>query len=280
MTELKPKKIDLSQINGGNEYKNGDGVGAEAINAPIKASAYAQALATNQPQYKDTGANYPTVSIEEGADGTPHFVFKDFGGAGGSGTVFVDTQLSETSENPVQNKVVTQALREKATKSEIPTKTSQLQNDSNFATQKYVDDSISGIGGGGGGSSAKTFSLTANVGSTYNESLNKGYVVVVYINTEGEIKEEYINWTDESKTINGIVKILNLRIFVSHNASDAVHAYSSGSVFWCRQQHSTTQYSRFTNSINIETSRTAYLADIYTQGHIVIDFGEIYSDND
>lgn len=71
---------------------------------------------------------------------------------GGSG-VTVDEAMSETSINPVQNKVITAALKEKAStadlankadkseldgkadKSEIPTKTSQLENDSNFLTQ-------------------------------------------------------------------------------------------------------------------------------------------------
>lgn len=41
----------------------------------------------------------------------------------------VDSELSETSENPVQNKVVTSELQKKAEKDEIPTKLSQLEQD-------------------------------------------------------------------------------------------------------------------------------------------------------
>lgn len=72
---------------------------------------------------------------------------------GGGTGVTVDEAMSETSINPVQNKVITAALKGKAStadlankadkseldgkadKSEIPTKTSQLENDSNFLTQ-------------------------------------------------------------------------------------------------------------------------------------------------
>ena len=56
-----------------------------------------------------------------------------------SGTsITVDSALSTTSENPVQNKVVTKALQTKANASDIPTKVSQLENDSKFATQTAV----------------------------------------------------------------------------------------------------------------------------------------------
>lgn len=56
-----------------------------------------------------------------------------------SGTsITVDSALSTTSENPVQNKVVTEALQTKANASDIPTKVSQLENDSKFATQTAV----------------------------------------------------------------------------------------------------------------------------------------------
>ena len=56
-----------------------------------------------------------------------------------SGTsITVDSALSTTSENPVQNKVVTNTLQTKANASDIPTKVSQLENDSKFATQTAV----------------------------------------------------------------------------------------------------------------------------------------------
>ena len=56
-----------------------------------------------------------------------------------SGTsITVDSALSTTSENPVQNKVITNTLQTKANASDIPTKVSQLENDSKFATQEAV----------------------------------------------------------------------------------------------------------------------------------------------
>ena len=56
-----------------------------------------------------------------------------------SGTsITVDSALSTTSENPVQNKVITNTLQTKANASDIPTRVSQLENDSKFATQTAV----------------------------------------------------------------------------------------------------------------------------------------------
>ena len=54
-------------------------------------------------------------------------------------SITVDSALSSTSTNPVQNKVINSALAGKAESSSIPTKTSQLTNDSNFAVDtNYV----------------------------------------------------------------------------------------------------------------------------------------------
>lgn len=49
-------------------------------------------------------------------------------------TTTVDSALSDTSTNPVQNKVVKAAIDQKANSSAIPTKTSSLTNDSGFIT--------------------------------------------------------------------------------------------------------------------------------------------------
>lgn len=64
-------------------------------------------------------------------------------------TIVVDEVLSETSVNPVQNKVITAELNKKANKTEIPTKMSQLEQDieiggdvdlSEYPTKKEVSD--------------------------------------------------------------------------------------------------------------------------------------------
>lgn len=65
--------------------------------------------------------------------------------------VSVDSALSTTSENPVQNKVITTELNNKASASAIPTKVSELTNDSGFTTNTGTVTSIAtgaGLTGG------------------------------------------------------------------------------------------------------------------------------------
>ena len=47
MASFKPNKIDLTAINNGNRYENGDFPTPETFNAPIEAAAFAQNIATN-----------------------------------------------------------------------------------------------------------------------------------------------------------------------------------------------------------------------------------------
>ena len=63
----------------------------------------------------------------------------------GGSTIAVDDSLSTTSTNPVQNRVITEALNGKASQSDIPTKVSELTNDSDFQTASQVATAISGI---------------------------------------------------------------------------------------------------------------------------------------
>lgn len=56
--------------------------------------------------------------------------------------ITVDDELSTTSTNPVQNKIITAALALKAALTDIPTKLSQLQNDSGFQTASQVNTAI------------------------------------------------------------------------------------------------------------------------------------------
>ena len=63
----------------------------------------------------------------------------------GGSTIAVDDSLSTTSTNPVQNKIITEALNGKASQSDIPTKVSELTNDSDFQTASQVETAISGI---------------------------------------------------------------------------------------------------------------------------------------
>lgn len=87
MASLTPQKIVLSNINGGQQFADGDVVTPEAINSPIQASAYAQALATNQPDVSEAGnVGTPTVSIVTASDGTPRLKFSNLKGGSGAST--------------------------------------------------------------------------------------------------------------------------------------------------------------------------------------------------
>lgn len=80
--KFQPQKFDINSINGGNRYGL-EGIQPEAVNAPIEAAAYAQALATNQPNIENAGlVGTPSVSIEE-FDGTPRFKFQNLKGEKG-----------------------------------------------------------------------------------------------------------------------------------------------------------------------------------------------------
>lgn len=100
--ELKPKIIDFSQINGGNEYADGDGVGAEAINGSLEASAYAQALATNGIDTTNIESGAPRLYIKQNADGTPQIVaegLKGQKGDSGISNATLSNEFGESSEN-------------------------------------------------------------------------------------------------------------------------------------------------------------------------------------
>lgn len=62
-----------------------------------------------------------------------------------AGCLTVDNSLSAISENPVQNKVVKAALDGKAATSDVPTKVSDLTNDSGFITSSSVPTKTSDI---------------------------------------------------------------------------------------------------------------------------------------
>lgn len=96
MAKLSPKKINLNEINGGNEYLISDAVQPDTINGIIGASAYAQALATNTPDVSSANkTGTPNVSIIEGTDGTPRLSFSNLKGEKGDSGVG-DAKLSNT----------------------------------------------------------------------------------------------------------------------------------------------------------------------------------------
>lgn len=62
------------------------------------------------------------------------------------GAITIDDEMSLASENPVQNKVISSALNTKADTSSVPTKTSDLQNDSGFIDELPIA-SVQELGG-------------------------------------------------------------------------------------------------------------------------------------
>ena len=70
----------------------------------------------------------------------PFSACKECVSIGGGSDITVDSELSETSKNPVQNKVVTKAL------DNYPTKNMVDGTLENYANKKYVDDAIKSIG--------------------------------------------------------------------------------------------------------------------------------------
>lgn len=63
------------------------------------------------------------------------------------GAITIDDEMSLASENPVQNKVISSALNTKADTSSVPTKTSDLVNDSGFIDELPVAsaDDLGGV---------------------------------------------------------------------------------------------------------------------------------------
>lgn len=91
MAEFEPKTFNKADINGGQKFNNGDGIGVEAINAPIEASLLLQALAVNQPNIENANnIGTPSVSIEQAPDGSPRFKFENLKGEKGNKGIKID----------------------------------------------------------------------------------------------------------------------------------------------------------------------------------------------
>lgn len=127
--KFRPKIFDINSINGGNRYQNGQGIDAESINSAIEASAYAQALATNQPDISNANnVGTPSVSIQLTPNGTPQLKFENLKSAE------VVQTFGESEEAVMSQKAVTKELDKKANVSDM---TLQLNAK---ADTTYVDE--------------------------------------------------------------------------------------------------------------------------------------------
>jgi hypothetical protein len=79
MASWQPKKLDLTKINSGARFNNGDGVNADDINAVVESSAFVQSLGENQPQLVEDGGK-TSVSIDTTNN---KFIFKNIKGEQG-----------------------------------------------------------------------------------------------------------------------------------------------------------------------------------------------------
>ena len=86
----------------------------------------------------DSNTTYSAASTTANGLMTAAMVTKLNGIATGATKTTIDSSLSSSSTNPVQNKVIYNALAGKAATSAIPTALSQLTNDSNFVTSSEI----------------------------------------------------------------------------------------------------------------------------------------------
>lgn len=131
-------------------------VGSTTISADAKTDTLTMVAGSNITLTPDATNDKITIAATDTTYGnattsaaglmTAAMVTKLNGIATGANKTTVDTSLSSSSTNPVQNKVIYNALAGKAATSAIPTKTSQLTNDSDYATKEYVN-SLAGNAG-------------------------------------------------------------------------------------------------------------------------------------
>ena len=95
MASFTPSTFDISSINGGQRFEEGDGITAEATNAPIEAALYAQSLATNAPDVSEANrGGTPSVSIVSDGKGGVKLKFENLK----SNALYVATSLDELAD--------------------------------------------------------------------------------------------------------------------------------------------------------------------------------------
>lgn len=106
MAALTPKKLDLTQINNGQEYNDGDGVGASSVNAAVESAAWAQNYAeslTAAPDLTEAGnVGSPTVSFVDNGN-YKKFKFSNLKGeTGDTGKSIKDVDFIYNSETTTE----------------------------------------------------------------------------------------------------------------------------------------------------------------------------------
>lgn len=106
MAAWEPQKLDLTKINNGQEYNDGDGVGASSVNAAVESAAWAQNYAeslTASPDLTEAGnVGSPTVSFVDNGN-YKKFKFSNLKGeTGNTGISVKDVNFIYNSESSTE----------------------------------------------------------------------------------------------------------------------------------------------------------------------------------
>ena len=126
MSEFNANQLNPDNINGGKKFNKGDGFSASDLNSVVEGILYSETQGggnvdlTDYQKKTDEGL----LTTDKTIVGAINEVNEKVGQGGSS--IEVDAELSNTSENPVQNKVITEALDTKLDKFEPAYKNSAV----------------------------------------------------------------------------------------------------------------------------------------------------------
>lgn len=190
-----------------------------------------------------------TITITD-KSGTTTAQIKDGSGA----TITVDDELSPTSTNPVQNKVINSALGSKADSSAIPTKTSQLTNDAGFISSYTETDPIFTASASAGITSTdiSNWNNKSDFSGNYNDLTNKPTIPAAQVNAD---------WNANS----GVAQILNKPTIPTEptKTSDLTNDGADGSAHYLEDDETAYRTSAIPQGVVDDTSTaTAFTATV------------------
>ena len=110
-------------------------------------------------------------------------------GGGGGGSIAVDKEMSDTSENAVSNKTIKKYVDDEVEDAKMYSE--KMANNAEAAAKKYTDEKVKNSGGGGGGASIPVVSSEEELESL---SQNKGDLAVIF--SDDEVKNGKVRCLD------------------------------------------------------------------------------------